>query len=244
MNYGDPRVNGSHAGIDIENVPWRTRVVAAEAGRVRWHTTSARAGCMLYLYGRSGTTYLYIHLNNDLTERSEDRGGCKLEHVVRGRGRREGDGGRADRLERRLRRRGGTPPPLRVHPGDGADVNPVPVPQRRRAPPLPRPPRRDVLARDPRRARRRRRQHARASGTTAVRWWPGGQWTSVVGERPVTVAIGAGAAVDTSLAAALASPSRRSPRGRTARVVTALPRRERSRRRRCGASPASSSRRA
>jgi hypothetical protein len=31
---------------------------------------------MLYLDGRSGTTYLYIHLNNDLTERNDNRGGC------------------------------------------------------------------------------------------------------------------------------------------------------------------------
>ena len=35
---------------------------------------------------------------------------------------------------------------------------------------------------------------------TAVRWWPGGQWTPIVGERPVTVAIAEGAVVDTSLA--------------------------------------------
>ena len=59
-------------------MPWRTPAIAAEAGKVKWWTTSARAGCMLYLYGKSGTTYLYIHLNNDLTEASEDKGGCKL----------------------------------------------------------------------------------------------------------------------------------------------------------------------
>ena len=27
---------------------------------------------MLYLYGRSGTMYLYIHLNNDLTARNDN----------------------------------------------------------------------------------------------------------------------------------------------------------------------------
>jgi hypothetical protein len=32
---------------------------------------------MLYLHGASGYTYVYIHLNNDLTARSEDSGGCK-----------------------------------------------------------------------------------------------------------------------------------------------------------------------
>ena len=31
---------------------------------------------MLYLDGRSGTTYYYIHLNNDLTEGNDNRGGC------------------------------------------------------------------------------------------------------------------------------------------------------------------------
>jgi hypothetical protein len=31
---------------------------------------------MLYLYGDSGTTYLYIHLNNDLTMRNDNRGRC------------------------------------------------------------------------------------------------------------------------------------------------------------------------
>ena len=31
---------------------------------------------MLYHYGASGTTYLYIHLNNDLTARNDNKGGC------------------------------------------------------------------------------------------------------------------------------------------------------------------------
>jgi hypothetical protein len=33
---------------------------------------------MLYLDGKSGTQYLYIHLNNDLTDGNDNRGGCKL----------------------------------------------------------------------------------------------------------------------------------------------------------------------
>jgi hypothetical protein len=73
-NYGDARGNGSHAGIDMEN-PWRAPVVAVEAGRVEY-AGSSLGGCMLYLYGRSGTMYLYIHLNNDLTARNDNRGGC------------------------------------------------------------------------------------------------------------------------------------------------------------------------
>ena len=50
--------------------------VAAEAGRVKYWTNSASAGCMLYLYGLSGTMYEYIHLNNDRTMRNDNRGKC------------------------------------------------------------------------------------------------------------------------------------------------------------------------
>jgi hypothetical protein len=73
-NYGDSRANGRHAGIDMEN-PWRAPVVAVEDGRVGY-SDSNLGGCMLYLYGRSGTTYMYIHLNNDLTARNDNKGGC------------------------------------------------------------------------------------------------------------------------------------------------------------------------
>jgi hypothetical protein len=73
-NYGDPRPNGRHAGIDMEN-PWRAQVVAVEDGHVEY-SDSNLGGCMLYLYGRSGTTYMYIHLNNDRTARNDNKGGC------------------------------------------------------------------------------------------------------------------------------------------------------------------------
>ena len=71
-NYGDPRGNGSHAGIDMEN-PWRAPVVAAEDGRVKYWE-SGLGGCMLYLYGKSGTMYLYIHLNNDTPGTDDGQG--------------------------------------------------------------------------------------------------------------------------------------------------------------------------
>jgi hypothetical protein len=73
-NYGDPRPNGRHAGIDMEN-PWRAPVVAVEDGTIKYWE-SGLGGCMLYLYGLSGTTYMYIHLNNDLTAKNDNRGGC------------------------------------------------------------------------------------------------------------------------------------------------------------------------
>ena len=127
MNFGDPRGQGRHEGIDIEHVPWRTPVVAAESGTVKWWTTSWRAGCMLYLYGSSGTTYLYIHLNNDLTATSEDKGGCKagVSYAVPNGAKVSageqiawsGDSGDAE---------GNHHLHFEVHPNDGAAVNPYP----------------------------------------------------------------------------------------------------------------------
>jgi hypothetical protein len=75
-DFGDPRGQGNHQGNDIMAAR-KAPAVAAEGGRVSFWTTSSRAGCMLYLYGRSGTTYLYIHLNNDVTMRNDNRAGCK-----------------------------------------------------------------------------------------------------------------------------------------------------------------------
>ena len=74
-DFGDPRGQGGHEGNDIM-APRRALVLAAEAGTVEFHTTSARAGCMLYLKGKSGTEYLYIHLNNDLTDENDNQGRC------------------------------------------------------------------------------------------------------------------------------------------------------------------------
>ena len=74
-DFGQPRAGGVHQGNDLM-AKKKTPVVAVEAGKVTFWTTSASAGCMLYLYGKSGTTYLYIHLNNDLTMRNDNRGKC------------------------------------------------------------------------------------------------------------------------------------------------------------------------
>jgi hypothetical protein len=75
-DFGDPRPGGPHQGNDVIAAR-HTPVVAAEAGTVQLWTRSASAGCMLYLHGRSGTTYLYIHLNNDLGAGNDNRGRCK-----------------------------------------------------------------------------------------------------------------------------------------------------------------------
>jgi hypothetical protein len=74
-DFGDPRPGGLHQGIDIM-APKRSLALAAEAGKVEFWTHSASAGCMLYLHGQSGTDYYYIHLNNDLTLKNDNRGKC------------------------------------------------------------------------------------------------------------------------------------------------------------------------
>jgi hypothetical protein len=74
-DFGDPRAGGPHQGIDMV-APKRALALAAEAGKVKFWGRSATAGCMLYLYGTSGTTYYYVHLNNDLTRGNDNRGKC------------------------------------------------------------------------------------------------------------------------------------------------------------------------
>ncbi len=74
-HFGQPRAGGTHQGNDIL-ADKKAPAVAVEPGKVKFWTTSAAAGCMLYLYGDSGTTYLYIHLNNDLTMKNDNRGSC------------------------------------------------------------------------------------------------------------------------------------------------------------------------
>ena len=128
-DYGDARGSGSHAGNDIMAAK-RSPAVAAEAGTVKFHTTSSRAGCMLYLNGRSGTEYLYIHLNNDLTKGNDNTGRC-VAGVSYAPGLRNGakvkagqpigfvgDSGDANGGASHLH--------FEVHPKGGRDVNPYP----------------------------------------------------------------------------------------------------------------------
>jgi hypothetical protein len=74
-DFGDPRPQGKHEGNDLLAARL-SPAVAAEAGKIKFWTHSATAGCMLYLYGKSGTTYEYIHLNNDLTDHGDNKGKC------------------------------------------------------------------------------------------------------------------------------------------------------------------------
>ncbi len=128
-DWGDARWQGSHQGTDIM-APRRTIAVAAEAGKVKYWTSSSSAGCMLYLYGKSGTTYLYIHLNNDVTKGNDNHGKC-VAGMAYAKGLQDGDSVEAGEAIGYVGNSGDadhTDPHLHfeVHPNDGGAVNPFP----------------------------------------------------------------------------------------------------------------------
>jgi hypothetical protein len=124
-DFGAPRRQGRHEGIDIMSVR-RAPALAVEAGRVEFN--SGGWGCMLYLLGDSGTKYLYVHLNNDLTTKNDNRGKC-VPGVAFAKGLKSGqrvelgqhigyvgDSGDADGIQPHLH--------FERHPGGGAAANP------------------------------------------------------------------------------------------------------------------------
>jgi hypothetical protein len=127
-DFGQARAGGPHQGNDLLAAK-RAPVVAVEDGTVEYWTTSAGAGCMLYLHGDSGTSYQYIHLNNDLTAGNDNKGKCVQGvayavpdgvHVNAG----EqigyvGDSGDANGIHPHLH--------FEVHPKDGNAVDPFPL---------------------------------------------------------------------------------------------------------------------
>jgi hypothetical protein len=128
-DFGQARPGGAHQGNDMMGVK-KTPVVAAESGKIEFWTTSVNAGCMLYLYGDSGTMYEYIHLNNDLTMRNDNRGKC-VAGVSYAKGLKNGarveagqmvgylgDSGDANGIASHLH--------FEVHPNGGAAVSPYP----------------------------------------------------------------------------------------------------------------------
>ena len=130
-DFGAPRAGGAHQGNDLMSAK-RSPAVAAEAGTVKYWTTSRTAGCMLYLYGESGTVYYYIHLNNDVTLKNDNRGKCVrgTAYTVRNGARVAagqqiayvGDSGDADGGMSHLH--------FEVHPGGGHAVSPYPYLQK------------------------------------------------------------------------------------------------------------------
>lgn len=192
-NYGDPRPNGSHAGIDIE-APKRAPVVAVESGKVR-HWSSGLGGCMLYLHGQSGTTYFFIHLNNDLTLGNDNRGRCvkgvafTVEDGAKVLAGQQiginGDSGDAN---------GNPHLHFEVHPGDGPAVNPFPYLQGAT--------RLLFAARQGTRFALGLRGRAVAAGAgrlrievARVRTWPNGGWVAI-GARTVDVEVPLEAAME------------------------------------------------
>jgi Peptidase family M23 len=130
-DFGAPRAGGPHQGNDLIAAK-KSAAVAAEAGTVKYWTTSRTAGCMLYLYGISGTIYYYIHLNNDLTAKNDNRGKCVqgVAYTVRNGAHVQagqqigyvGDSGDANGGHAHLH--------FEVHPGGGKAVSPYPYLQK------------------------------------------------------------------------------------------------------------------
>ena len=220
-DFGQPRGQGPHEGNDIVTT-WRSPAVAAEDGTIKFWTTSARAGCMLYLYGTSGTTYLYIHLNNDLTAKRDNRGTC-VPGVAYMDGLRNGakvkagqqiayngDSGDAEGIYHLH---------FEVHPKDGAAVDPFPFlnSATKLLFPLPAKPAKAVTI-----GLRGIPLSAGAGmlelSVTGVRVWPGGAWTRVPA-RSVELVVPPDALLDRSVAAQIVAPTRRAL---TSRAVVPL----------------------
>ena len=87
--------------------PKRSLALAVEAGKVEFWTTSAERRLHALPVRRERHDYFYIHLNNDLTTKNDNRGKCVAGHRVREgpEERREGRRRPAGRLRRRLGRR-------------------------------------------------------------------------------------------------------------------------------------------
>jgi hypothetical protein len=201
-DFGDARGQGSHEGNDLM-APRRALALAAEAGRVKFWTTSARAGCMLYLEGASGTEYLYVHLNNDLTDGNDNQGKC-VAGVAYAKGLASGDkvaagepigfvgdSGDANGISPHLH--------FEVHPNGGAAVSPYPYLKRATR----------LLFSAPRGSTFTAALTGKVVGAAGedlqvsveqVRWWPGGRKAKQPGQK-LSVAVPPTASIE-GLAAA------------------------------------------
>ncbi len=209
-DWGDPRGQGRHAGNDILTT-WRSPAVAAEDGKIRLWTTSSRAGCMLYLYGASGTTYLYVHLNNDLTAKRDNRGTC-APGVAYANGLKTGSRVKAGQLIAYNGDSGDAEGTyhlhFEIHPNDGVDANPRPYLNEARrllfpVQPLVKPVTVGVKG-----------TVTSAGGgivelaVTSYRVWPGGTWVTIPA-RTLELAVPVESVVDESLVDLILSPTRR-----------------------------------
>jgi hypothetical protein len=225
-DWGAPRGQGRHAGNDIVTT-WRSPAVAAEDGTIKFWTTSPRAGCMLYLYGASGTTYLYIHLNNDLTAKRDNRGKC-VPGVAYAKGLKSGARVRAGQQIAYNGDSGDAEGTyhlhFEVHPHDGADVDPFPYLSEATRLLFPLPADSESLV-----TLGLKGVPVSAGGgvlelsVTAVRVWPGGAWTAISAPS-LELAVPEDAILDESLAAQLLAPTRRALKARPAPRLIAFTR--------------------
>jgi hypothetical protein len=173
---------------------------------------------MLYLYGRSGTTYLYIHLNNDRTMQNDNDGGCNAgtTYVARDGALVEageliawnGDSGDAD---------GNPHLHFEVHPQNGPDVDPLPYLKAGIRHLFP------AKLGTPFTLGLRGTLVAAGNGrlelaASAVRWWPNGRWTEIE-PRPVELAVATATSLEDDLLE-LAAGTQRSPSARASTTLT------------------------
>jgi hypothetical protein len=222
-DWGDPRGQGRHAGNDILTT-WRSPAVAAEDGKIRFHTTSSRAGCMLYLYGASGTTYLYIHLNNDLTDKRDNSGAC-VPGTAYANGLKTGSRVKAGQL---IAYNGDSGDAegiyhlhFEVHPNDGVDVNPRPYLNEARRLLFP-----VQTTAKPVTVGVKGTAVSAGGGVvellvTSYRVWPGGAWVTIPA-RSLELAVPIESVVDEKLIDLLLSPTRRTLSSRKATKVVAF----------------------
>ena len=182
---------------------------------------------MLYLYGVSGTTYLYIHLNNDLTAKRDNRGKCVpgvayakgLKNGARVRAGQQiaynGDSGDAE---------GTYHLHFEVHPHDGVDVDPFPYLSAATRLLFPLPANAESMV-----TLGLKGIPVSAGGgvlelsVTAVRVWPGGAWTAIAAPS-VELSVPEDALLDEPLASQLLAPTRRALKGRPAPRLIAFTR--------------------
>jgi hypothetical protein len=202
----------------MEN-PWRAPVVAVEPGRVEYSTSNI-GGCMLYIYGRSGTMYMYIHLNNDLGPKNDNKARC-----VEGTAYAVPDGA-AVLTGQQIAYNGdsgdanGNPHlHFEVHPKGGADVNPFP--HLKKAQKL------LFAAREGSRFSLALRGQLVAAGTEAVslsatnvRFYPGGRWLEI-DTREVEVVVPADPVVLDEVAALVSSQRLAATRAQRVSLYTA-----------------------